>query len=416
MPRDRERADALERTLTSLLELVVIDLSQDDDPHLIFETLNARGTALLQSDLIKNMVIYEAGRPGMPGSTAAEDDLWRFSTDWWRAEIRQGRLTRPRVDVFLNYWLVMRSGQEVASDRVFPAFREYYSRIARSNGPENAVDQITSDMQNVSSAYRELDPDSPRQGMQSFIYRWNVIQAGTLTPVLLWLLASDVPEPQLRMGVDALESYLVRRMFCRMTTSDYNRLFLALVGELEAQDESQAGCVIVEYLRRQSAYSRQWPDDAAFRDSFLSSPIYRLLTRGRLRLVLEGIEERLRTNKAETQDAPRNLTIEHILPRGWRRHWPLPADVDDTTAAEIDRYRLLHTIGNLTLVNDRLNPTLSNHPWERKQKTLGEHSVLFLNKDLLADAPDVWDETAIANRGCQLFEIAAAVWPHGDEF
>ena len=35
--------------------MVVIDLSPQDDPHVIFETLNARGTPLLESDLIKKL-------------------------------------------------------------------------------------------------------------------------------------------------------------------------------------------------------------------------------------------------------------------------------------------------------------------------------------------------------------------------
>ena len=55
-----KRAVALERAITTLLEVVVIDLGASDDPHIIFETLNARGTPLLQSDLIKNMVLQVA--------------------------------------------------------------------------------------------------------------------------------------------------------------------------------------------------------------------------------------------------------------------------------------------------------------------------------------------------------------------
>ena len=37
-------AEALERVVRNYLELVVIDLGEKDDPHVIFETLNARGT------------------------------------------------------------------------------------------------------------------------------------------------------------------------------------------------------------------------------------------------------------------------------------------------------------------------------------------------------------------------------------
>ena len=105
------RIDALEAAATSMLQMVVIDLSPQDDPNLIFETLNARGTPLEQSGLIKNFVLsQERDRQG---------DIWGNLDDgWWRIEVRQGRLLRPRLDMLLNYWLVMRTGSEVSPSRV----------------------------------------------------------------------------------------------------------------------------------------------------------------------------------------------------------------------------------------------------------------------------------------------------------
>ena len=57
----KARADALEETITQYLQIAVIDLDQDEKPHVIFETLNARAAHLTQSDLIKNTIMYEAG-------------------------------------------------------------------------------------------------------------------------------------------------------------------------------------------------------------------------------------------------------------------------------------------------------------------------------------------------------------------
>ena len=135
----------------------------------------------------------------------------------------------------------------------------------------------------------------------------------------------------------ALESYLVRRMVCRMTTRDYNHLFINLLSRLETAGSNQSGDIVVEYLGNQKAYSRLWPDDQQLADTFMQQPLYWQLTRGRLRLVLEGIEGELRTVKAESQAAPRGLTIEHILPQHWREHWTLPTEVEEKTAATIDR-------------------------------------------------------------------------------
>ena len=60
------RVDALETAVTVLLQMVVIDLDPNDEPNVIFETLNARGTPLQQSDLIKNFVLsHYVGNPSM---------------------------------------------------------------------------------------------------------------------------------------------------------------------------------------------------------------------------------------------------------------------------------------------------------------------------------------------------------------
>ena len=204
-------------------------------------------------------------------------------------------------------------------------------------------------------------------------------------------------------------------MVCRMTTRGYNRLFISLVDVLEEAGVEYAGDAVVKYLGDQTSDVGQWPNDQQLEDAFMAQPLYRLLTRGRLRIVLEGIEEESRTVKAESHSVPRNLTIEHIMPQQWRQHWPLPADVEDETRAMWERDRLIHSIGNLTLVNNRLNPALSNAPWEEKRATLNEHTTLFLNKNLTDEAPEKWDESAIAKRAKRLFQAAASVWPYSDK-
>ena len=237
------------------------------------------------------------------------------------------------------------------------------------------------------------------------------MQAGILTPVLLWLLSSGVPPQQLEKSLRAIESHLVRRMVCRMTSRGYNRLFIGLLDNLEQAGAEYAGDTVVDYLTGRTAYAEMWPGDQQLQEAFTTQPLYRLLTRGRLRIVLEGIEEELRPVTAEIQDVPRNLTIEHVMPQQWRQHWPLSTNIEDW-----ERDQLIHSIGNLTLVNNWLNLDLSNAPWEEKQVTLGEHSVLFLNKTLLDEATEVWDEAAIAARAKRLCQVATKVWPHADDF
>ena len=414
-PEETEtRADALENVLGNLLELVVIDLGIDDEPHIIFETLNARGTPLLQSDLIKNMILHEADKEDYESSNATESsDLWIFNDDWWRSEVGRGRNREPRIDIFLNYWLTMRLQREIRADRTSNEFRNYVSS-AQTSG-ETIID-IAFDIRQVGETYLSLE-EKTEGGFETFLYRREVMQVGTLIPVLLWLFSSKISDEQRSRAVLALESYLVRRMVCRMTTKNYNVLFLRLIDLLEKAGPAHAGETVVEHLARQTAYANLWPDDHALRDAFLSLPLYHSLTKARLRLILEAIEERIRVNMSsmtESQAVPRNLTVEHVMPQKWESNYPLPTnegDVEKAVEIRDNRNRIIHTIGNLTLVTGSLNPKMSNGPWEVKRKELHEHSTLFLNKDLLDQAPNCWDEETIARRADRMLELAAQVWP-----
>ena len=399
------RANALSDVVTQLLNLVVISIELDEDPHVIFETLNARGTPLLQSDLIKNMLMYEAAKANFTDST----QIWGFDDNWWNEEVYQGRLLRPRVDAFLNFWLVMRRQQEVAANDVFSVFRRHFETEGKSN-----IKTVSADLRKSGEVYSDIEKAEVHDEMKPFLYRVGVMRVGVLTPVLMWLLSSDVPGDQMAKAVKALESYLVRRMICGMSARTYGSLFIGLLSKLEEAGEACAGDTIVEHLKSQTAWATLWADNTHLESAFVGRPIYRMLTQRRTRIVLERLEAELRTDLTEIQDVPRNLTIEHVMPQGWDKHWPLPISVDDYAKAETERNRLVHTIGNLTLANGRLNTTLSNRPWDEKREELDDHSVLFLNKALLDNAPDVWDEKAIETRARELCEVAIKVWPHAD--
>ena len=391
------RAEALETAITGKLQMVVIDLKPGDDPHVIFETLNARGTPLLESDLIKNYVISKS-------SQTDEGAIWGdLDDDWWRENLKQGRLYRPRIDALLDYWLETRTLREVSPSRVFNVFMEVAS--------EQNVKDVMSDALTDLSNYRRFEEGMRKPIEEVFHYRSGVMQMGAFAPVLLALLSK--PEEARFGALQALESYLVRRMVCRDSTRGYSLLTLDLVRELrkfEAEDADQA---IVQYLCEQEAdSSTRWPTDQDLELAFTTLPLYRLLTRGRLRLVLEGIEEKYREySHAEQAQAPRNLTIEHILPQTWQTHWPLPVTGDEHEASQ-NRNRLLHTIGNLTLVTRKLNSAASNAPWKEKCKTLKKHSILRLNHNLLAEYENgPWDENTIQARNKEMAALVAKIWP-----
>ena len=105
------RAAAIETVVRELLQIVVIDLAVDENAQEIFETLNARGAQLTAADLIKNFIFQRLLETGADVEDAYSSNWKEFETGFWETEISVGRLRYPRSSIFLNHWLVARTGR-----------------------------------------------------------------------------------------------------------------------------------------------------------------------------------------------------------------------------------------------------------------------------------------------------------------
>lgn len=119
------RATAIETAARELLQMVVIDLAPDENAQEIFETLNARGAQLTAADLIKNFVFQRLLEAGADVEAAYQRTWAEFETGFWETEISVGRIRHPRSSIFLNHWLVARTGEEVVAREVFKRFKTF---------------------------------------------------------------------------------------------------------------------------------------------------------------------------------------------------------------------------------------------------------------------------------------------------
>ena len=175
----------------------------------------------------------------------------------------------------------------------------------------------------------------------------------------------------------------------------------------------EAGDRIEAWLAQQRTATRYWPDDEQVRSALLDFPAYRRLGRGRLRMVLEAVEDDLRgwtggkTGYSADRVRRASHAIEHVMPRKWTSHWRKTAGfVDDA-----ERENLVHTLGNLTLLTKKMNSTVSNGPWNTKRAHLRKHEPLLLTRDLLDQAGDAWTADTIRARTRKIVEAILTVWP-----
>lgn len=402
------RADALEEALTEHLKIAVIDLDQGEKPHVIFETLNARGEPLKQSDLIKNIVMYEAN---VIDEANRARELWgMFDQEWWRQETKEGRLKRIHIDRFLNYWMVMGRLKDVPANRVAWEFRKHLEDT------QSSIEAVSSEMSKAGYYYALLEGGlgNQRPELDAFCKRMKTIELGVVTPVLLWLFTSEVPFEQMLRSIQILESYGVRRKLCSLQTQGLNKVFIGLLQALNRDSPDCCDTVVLHFLESQQADGSIWPNDRMVYEHLTNSSMKGNSTWKKM--VLEAVEINLRSDKSEELGPTGNLTVEHIMPQNWQRHWPLSTSNLNQGDADSARDEAIQKIGNLTLTTEKLNKSLSNGPWHEKRLTLANHSSLFLNRTLLNDAPDFWNEDTISERSEYLAGKILQIWPSADRF
>ncbi|MBM4198043.1 MAG: DUF262 domain-containing protein, partial [Gammaproteobacteria bacterium] len=340
------RCAALETVVRELLQLVVIDLTADENAQEIFETLNARGAQLTAADLIKNFIFQRLLETGTDVEETYQQHWKDFETGFWETEVSVGRLRYPRSSVFLNHWLVAQTGEEVVTREVFDRFKRYADHDAAI-----PMTELVEQVHRASGIYRQFIASAgtltgPIDRLGLFGYRTGVLESEVIKPLVLCLFDPEravVPDTQLVKALDVIESWMVRRMLVRATTKNYNQVVAELVALLLGSDRVKAGDAIESWIASQTSGSRYWPDDAELREELTTLLAYRRLGRGRLRMVLEAIEDYRRGWKdgkaglGEERVARSSMAIEHVMPRKWLAHWPLEGH------DEAERDRIIHT-------------------------------------------------------------------------
>jgi hypothetical protein len=417
---DQPIAARIEETFQALknaLQVVAIDLEQDDDAQVIFETLNARGEPLLPADLLRNYIFLRAAKQREPQEELYEKYWRRFDDEFWREEVRQGRLFRPRSDLFMQHFLSSRQMVDIPIKHLYVEYRFWIEK----KRPFDSVAQELATLSRQGDDFRRII--EPRQddvifGLATFLESFDI---RTAYPLLLFLLDAKVSEGEWKEISIVLESYLLRRAVLCWSTKAYNRIFLNIARSLRKAGATSEN--LRKALSELTGESSAWPRDEQFLAKWQSRPAYEDLNNAKLVHILRRVSDAYLTNKNERLQIDCPLTVEHILPQNWIKYWPLPsgeaglaldelndAEPDDPRAAATKRRdAALQTIGNLTILTQALNSSVSNSAWLTKKPDLLEASLLPINQQL--HGYERWNEEAIEMRGKELFQKAVGVWP-----
>lgn len=370
-------------TVQNRINVVMILLGDVDDPYLIFESLNGKGTALTQADLVRNYLLLRIH---------TQDQQAVYDRDWLPLQNRLG----DSMPEFIRQYLIMERGEDVTRGDVYSVLKRQIAALADSGIPAQVAR-----LNHFSALYKQIidpasSPDSAKDIREHLarIQRWEL---ATSHPLLLKLydlyVGQRLTSADFCACIKMVESFAIRRAICGVATNQLKRIFILLTKELDVNNPREG------LLRSLASgqLGRRWPKDDEFERAWV---IYRAYSNptDRCRFILESLE---RAHPHKEPASFENISIEHILPQTPSEDWH--RDLGPTAEAQRDTWA--HTIGNLTLT--AYNPELSNASFIRK-KVIYAESHFVLNRYF--DSIPAWNATTIQARAHVLLSLAKRLW------
>ena len=413
---DPFRMEKLFEALKDGLAVVSIELEGGDEPQTIFETLNSRGVDLSAGDLMRNFIFQRAVGMGQEDGSLLADDLYRnywlpLDKWFWRTGETRGRLTRPHLDWMLVDHLAMKISSLVSAEGLYDAYRRW---IVEKH-PFETVELELRAIADSAFVYKKIAEQKSEDPLGRFGKFAKAFDVSTTMPLVLYLATDAELGSRLVDALHLIESFIIRRDICGLTTNNYNRFFIDAVGKLRAAKDDKISSLRVLLSAGKIDIAR-WPNDEEWQRQWQSCPQYKPSRQSRIRYIFEAIEAKKRSAASEVVEIKTDLTLEHIMPQKWREYWEL-APTANVSEGEIDidllgrestRDGKIHLMGNLTLLTQSLNSTVSNGPFFAKMPALRAQSALVLNRELYDY--ETWDEASILARGLKLFGDVRTLW------
>lgn len=406
-------------TLLSHLIFIAIELQQQDDEQVIFDTINSLGVRLTTAELLKNYFFTE-------GSKEEYEELWqplfegnRDIINYWDSLVTSGRTKRSNIDAFFTAFLNIKihdpkigvdAEHKLMYRRADAIFNSYKNLISTYN--LNKKDFFWEIVQYAEVYKKNFNPNISREELpgkpciERINFLINVLDSSTMVPYILYVLFNVRSEKERNDIFGYLESYIVRRQLCKSDNKSYSDLFSeSLIGNKILSLEA-----LKDYIEnRGEERALSLPTDERVRDCLheVEHPNKRALA------ILYLMEGRMRSGKPHATKlyAFEEYSLEHLMPKKFEKNWPLidGYDIDE-------RKFMINTLGNMSLLPSRLNSSISNADWTTKKTgKKGQNGLQFFASDLVTlknvIKKKTWNEESIIERAEWFADVIAKIWP-----
>lgn len=376
-----------------IAKLVVVDIAlnrDQDNPQLIFESMNSTGRELSQADLIRNFILMGL-EPVF--QTRLYEQFWR------PMEVAFGQEAyNTHFDGFMRHYLTVKTGEIPRLDDVYEAFKAH----ARSIGAiDDGVEPLVKEIRDYARHFCAMALGAePNPNLKLAFHDLRELKVDVAYPFLLELYhdySNDIlGKDEFVEATRLIEAYVFRRAICAIPTNSMNKTFANFTKALKKDRYLES--VKAHFLTLPSY--RRFPKDEEFERDIQTRDLYKFRSKSYWLRRLENFGRKERVSVEE-------YTIEHIMPQNEE----LSSSWQTALGPEWKRVHeeWLHTLGNLTLTG--YNSEYSDKPFAAKRDMQGGFKESPLKVNVGLGALDEWNEAAIKNRAGQLALKVLGVWP-----
>ena len=374
------------------LEIINITLNNEDNPQLIFESLNSTGLDLSEGDKIRNYILM-----GLPKQKQDE-----YYEKYWNCI---EKCTKYDVSSFIRDYLSVKQLVIPSQKKVYINFKKYVEDSSLK------IIEILEDLLSYAKRYNILlCGKTSSKELNSCINRLNRLETTVTRPFFLEVLRlydeNQINLNEVAEAFSITESYLFRRTICDLPTNALNNIFLLLNREIMRYDGTDSNYIEKLKFALLSKKDRaRFPNDDDFSLMFTEKPIYQMNSKNKI-YILERLEN---FGTLEDKDIYRHYdegeySIEHIMPQHLTPAWI--KELGDSYEEIHDTW--LHRIANLTLT--AYNSKYSNSTFVEKKtmKNGFEDSGIRLNT--YVSKKDKWTLAELRDRNDYLLKRALDIW------
>jgi uncharacterized protein with ParB-like and HNH nuclease domain len=342
--------ERIKRIVTSQLSIVSIVLDPNDNPHLVFESLNAKGRSLEQADLIRNyffmrILINQQEELHVKYWLPMQNSLKEKLTEFIRHYMMKDGAIVKKDQVYFQLKEILQKGEVTEALKTLAKFAKHYEKLLYPEKEGN--EEIRQSLENL-----------------------NRIEVTTAYPFLLNCYedyANQIIDSKILVSIlKTVENFSFRRFICNVPTNALNKIFPVLYGRIQRMVDLQK-ISFVDALQN-DLQKQDYPKDSEFFEQLISIKLYSKSgdRRDRAKFLLE-ILERSYPHKESVNLA--NTTIEHVMPQTLSEWWKNHIGEEQLGEHEL----MVHTLGNLTLTG--YNSELSNDSFTDKKKVYAKSHI-----------------------------------------